>query len=172
MCRAIFNFCSSLFFCACDFKGARLTALEPSVPIPPKNRKNMGGRRAASSILVWPTLEEYSPKYKEEDCSLWIQFICSQCWEDKALLCQHQIMAGFWIQEAPPLIPSLEKLRSFFFPLSYPPVKIPSFKVGLKYLFLHKTFPEPSQMLFFLPHFHCTFSCDTLSCDCGMCMVS
>lgn len=32
MCRAIFNFCSSLFFCACDFKGARLTALEPSVP--------------------------------------------------------------------------------------------------------------------------------------------
>lgn len=65
------------------------------------------------SILAWPTQEEYSPKHKGEDCSLWIQPVCFHSSEDKPLLCQHQGTAAVWDPVKPSHSFPLEKLECF-----------------------------------------------------------
>lgn len=95
MCGAIFMFCSSLFFCTCDLKVPDWLPSRLVSPVYPKNRKNNERQQnwpvSESSILGWPTLEEYSPKHKVEDHSLGIQYSPSVFIAEKAIPC-HAIM--------------------------------------------------------------------------------
>lgn len=101
---------------------------------------------SGSSILAWPTLEECSPNYKGEDCSLWILPICFHSWEDKSLLCQHQVTAEVWDLVKPSH--SFPLIKPECFSLSH--LHLSQFHpwVGLKCLFLHKTFLSPSHTWF------------------------
>lgn len=108
-------------------------------PISPKNRKGKIREAAdlvmsGSSILAWATLEEYFPKYKGEDCSLWIQSAFTT--EKTKPVCQHHVTAGAW----GPVVPathSLFRKTRMFFSLSSPAVKVPS-RLGLNTSFSPK----------------------------------
>lgn len=109
---------------------------------------------SGSSILAWPTLEECSLNYKGEDCSLWIQPICFHSWEDKSLLCQHQVTADVWDQVKPSHSFPLEKPECF----SLSHLHLSQFHpwVGFQCHFLHKTFPEPLSHVISLPYLQST----------------
>lgn len=144
-------------FCACDFKGARLTALQPGVPDFSQEQEKYRKHQRWSCLglayqpdPLWKNILQ-NIKEKTVPCehspSAFIAERTKPCCPARTKPCcsATQPLQRFWIQEAQPLIPSCGKTRMFF---SLPSllVTIPSFKVGLKCLFLHKTFPEPSQV--------------------------